>query len=75
MAHFTEYAAVCRGDTFDCSNGTVWIEAVIQSWIAVVVHVLGSDLTVSNQLFQQLIADNEAALTVGNCDGVDREDW
>ena len=65
MCHLTEASAVGRGDTLDRTIGAVDIILLIHGDIAVLIRILGSDLTICEESVDPLFRCYETALTVG----------
>ena len=64
MTHFSENAAVRRGDAFHSQNRAVGIEMYIVSGPAVKIHLLCGNLAVGGKLTDKLFAGEEAPFTV-----------
>ena len=71
VAHLAQDPAVGGGDALDGPGGAVGVEGGVHGGRAGEVHVLGGDLPVRSQALQHLRGGHEAALAVGDGDGVD----
>ena len=64
MSHFAQNAAVGRGDALDTEHGTVRVERQVFCGVSVHIHVLGRDLSVSDQFAQELVTGYETSFSV-----------
>ena len=69
VSHLTEDSAVWRGNAFDCHHGSVRVVVNIHSWVAVQIDILGCNLSVFCQLFNECRRSNEPTFAVRNCNG------
>ena len=65
MCHLTEASAVGRGDTLDRTVRSVDIVLLIHGYVAVLVSVLGSNLSVCKELVDPFLRCYETTLTMG----------
>ena len=70
VAHLAEHAAVRAGDAFDGQQRTVRVHVQVHARHAGLVHVLRGDLAVGLELGEHIVGGHEAALAVGDGDGV-----
>ena len=68
MAHLAQNPAVGRGDALNGPDGAVGVDIHIHGGGTAQVHILRGDLSVFQELLQQSIGAEEAALAVGDGD-------
>ena len=71
MAHLTEDAAIRAGDALDAGDGAVGVDVEVHGRHACHVDVLRGDLTALVQLGQDVVVGDEAALAVGDGNGIE----
>ena len=71
MAHLTEDAAIRAGDALDAGDGAVGVDVEVHGRHACHVDVLRGDLTALAQLGQDVVVGDEAALAVGDGNGIE----
>ena len=69
VAHLAEDTSVGAGDAFDSIQAAVRVERSVHGRYALSIYILGSNLAVSEQLFDSAFRSVEAAFAVryGNC--------
>ena len=65
MCHLTEASAVGRGDTLDRTVRSVDVVLLIHGYVAVLVSILGSNLSVCKELVDPFPRCYETTLTMG----------
>lgn len=70
MAHLAQDAAVGARDALDGECGAVGVDGKVHARLAVLAHVLRSDLAVCDELGEHFVIGDKAALAVADGDGV-----
>ena len=66
MGHLSVHPSVGAGDAFDCHIRTVGIPIFVHGRIALLIYVLGRNLSVGKQSGQPLVGSDEASFSMGN---------